>query len=240
MAFKSLVVELRPRPGHFETLRDRSLSFWSGLRDEGLLLRPGVDVYAKGKRLYLMGTPASPQALDEVARRIKGMARTKRAGLGSFSIRPFWGAYLHDSSLCACVGRGPLILYASWPEQGSPLLCVRCWNPIASESPRLEKDLLGNLLDWQSQYCQVYSIWISSGLYEVWARDVLRDAGSAINKLGLLLRRRLQIACRTPVHYWLLARSSARCPRCERAATRRRDGFRRPVRLCERCGIVLF
>jgi len=124
---------------------------------------------------------------------------------------------------CNCQTHTSLHLFTHCFDDGSPLACGDCRQPVPLyRFPGLERELRDAALRWQWAYQACDNLWIHSGFGENWSYRQLSALDSGLNKDGLDLREGLEAALQLPVFYYLMryrgrgaaAERKRPCPKC--------------------------
>jgi hypothetical protein len=110
---------------------------------------------------------------------------------------------------------------------------------VPPERIEFSADLAEHVAFWRNVHDALFTLWLDSSDYELWARAQLEDPRGPVNLRGAEVVQELNRHCRT--YYWWFQASSAndfiapsQCPRCLAKLVER---FGRAV--CEACSIVV-
>jgi len=124
----------------------------------------------------------------------------------------------------------------------NPLHCIDCNLEVLPESLSLSDTLVERIASWRNLYDAIDRLWLDSEEYEAWAGSQLADIGNRVNKLGMAVRRDLDVVRRC--YYWYFQdqskegfKSITNCPICQNRFSVYRAGIF-PQYLCEQCSII--
>jgi predicted nucleic acid-binding Zn ribbon protein len=149
---------------------------------------------------------------------------------------------------CRCRKRPFLVLFTSFLNTEPPLRCGACFGPIGLYRipPTNEAGNHQDILWWEDTYRAMDWLFIGSGPGERFAHDQLSRVDSGLSADGRELTRKLEIALRLPVYYYLYKhvgrsdRSERRrpCPSCGKAWLRDTPLHRIFDFECRRCRLL--
>jgi Zn-ribbon-containing, possibly nucleic-acid-binding protein (DUF2310) len=143
---------------------------------------------------------------------------------------------LPDDEVCRCSEKTPMHLRYSFSE--FPFFCTECNVQVFPSSLTITEDLAEQIVAWSSVYSSLFTLWLDSGEYEVFAETALKDPKGQINSLGLQIAAR--IGDQRPTYYWWFKDETeiipTDCPLCHQKL---RGHSRYPVGFCDACGISL-
>jgi predicted nucleic acid-binding Zn ribbon protein len=142
--------------------------------------------------------------------------------------------------ICKCGGNKPIKLMCALSY--NPLHCIDCNLEVLPESLSLSDKLIELIASWRNLYDAIDRLWLDSGGYEAWAGSQLIDIGSPVNKLGMAVRKDLDVVCRC--YYWYFQDQSkegfesiTKCPSCKNPFSVYGSGIF-PQHVCEQCSII--
>lgn len=141
---------------------------------------------------------------------------------------------------CDCHGDRPIKLMSAL--EYNPIYCVHCNRPIQPESLALDGALVRAIARWRSTYDAIDRLWLDSGPYESWARKQLADMQSSVNRQGMTVCHKLNLAHRC--YYWYFQDRSlesvdleTHCPVCQEPFEVYDGGMARQL-VCDTCSII--
>jgi hypothetical protein len=152
-----------------------------------------------------------------------------------FKLRPM--SATPDDELCKCADKPPIVLQDHLSK--NPIACLRCNGEVPPEWIGFTAEMAERLAFWRHLHHALFTLWLDSGEYEVWARTQLENPGGQLNVRGLELVRELNKYRRT--YYWWFQDATAdgfvplsRCPCCSADLVEGLDQL-----VCEACSIVV-
>ena len=119
--------------------------------------------------------------------------------------------------ICSCADSPPLLLYSNASQ--NPLHCFACNLSVPPEKILLPVALVDELADWRSFRAAFETLWLDSGEFEDWARELLLDPASPPNTRGLAVAAKLNGHRASYMHWFEDAGADepvalTSCPRC--------------------------
>lgn len=139
--------------------------------------------------------------------------------------------------LCACEGAPPIMLRSNLGP--NPLACAACNLEVKPERVAVSAVIAESLAAWRSFHDCFYLLWLDSGEYEGWARDLLSQPTSPVNLRGLALRAEIDKTRRT-YYWWFQGRGldsapfGCNCPICDQGL----DDIGLVGRVCSECSVI--
>lgn len=126
-------------------------------------------------------------------------------------------------------------VYLAHKVSDNPIHCMTCRGEVAPERIGFDDSTTETLTRWNDVYSAIYSLWLASGSYEIWAESELRSKDSEVNRLGM--QARVALSRYVPTSYlwfWQEDRPTS-CPVCGSTSL---VGNHPPL-LCEKCSICI-
>ena len=142
--------------------------------------------------------------------------------------------------VCRCPTDQPIKLMNALTY--NPFHCLICNLEVSPPRLDLPSELVDGAAHWNSIYESVYRLWLDSGDYEIWARDVLENLESGVNREGRELVKEINGFRRC--FYWCFQDQSSEsfvaisnCPTCTRELEKV-EGSTTKQAVCEGCSLV--
>ncbi|MBI2923646.1 MAG: DUF2310 family Zn-ribbon-containing protein [Planctomycetes bacterium] len=94
-----------------------------------------------------------------------------------------------SDEMCRCRRRGPFVLIERFGQ--NPVACAKCRGEIEVQKLGVTWREAQAIASWRQLYSSIKWLWLQSGAYENWASSELASRTSAVNRMGLDLRRML-------------------------------------------------
>lgn len=196
----------RTGPLHFDELAGLLPDYEARLVAEGFLARKRHSVHLDrgGCTGYVGGILCSDTALDDVLS-YPAIAKTWRRIESLVSSSPerrlLEAGGTRDEEYAPGDDWKRITLVCDCMFGASSLRCFDTGRTIARYKARVKSETAELLWRWEAQYDAIYACWLSSGEYESWAGQQLRDPGSALNQLGRTVADRISAENKCEVHY---------------------------------------
>ncbi|WP_329742551.1 DUF2310 family Zn-ribbon-containing protein [Dyella sp. A6] len=115
-----------------------------------------------------------------------------------------------DLRFCDCKELRELLLVHRLT--GNPVHCFACNGTIDPQRLGLSSKQVDMVRSWHGQFQALYSLWLDSGEYEVWAKAQLLRQDGQVNRDGLAAVAALSTLL--PTYYWWFHDESDPVPRC--------------------------
>jgi predicted nucleic acid-binding Zn ribbon protein len=120
----------------------------------------------------------------------------------------------------------------------NPIHCFNCKNEIDPEVLKLDDKLVDDIASWFSLFQSLYNLWLSSGEYEQYAKEKLKDSYSQVNIEGMYVAKKL--SAHFPSYYWWFYDTDdgepSHCPNCSQKLDL---GVKYGTGKCEACNVVV-
>ena len=120
----------------------------------------------------------------------------------------------------------------------NPLRCLQCGGEVLPDKLGFDQRLAQDIAFWNDVYGALYTLWLNSGEYELWARDRLLDPKGQVNVDGRSVAKQLGRYVKT-YYAWLRDHDEAAprtCPVCGATLVEKKGSS---FLVCEPCLVVI-
>ena len=187
---------------------------------EGLVLRDSLQVGVYGQELRLRYVPSGRTGKRRAAALIRKSVRSNTDFFESVEFEHGLDFWMVQDEQCPCTKHQRLMLAPFGLYSASPVRCGECLGEVGV-ADYAGAELVREIVSWSETWDALYSLWLSSGAYERYAKRHMESVTSAVNAEGRELARAFEtqsgvhVYCElfleTPLPYDLKA---SHCPAC--------------------------